>query len=573
MVAGRRAGIIVSNSSRGTSRVASIPPPGAHPLFALASAASADDTRNIFRFEKGSYEKTGDKNWVEKRGDDTFELKETRLAKDVIQLEDAARKLIVYLGEKEATVRKVGNPTPERLPGEWVQADVKPADPKAVQGDKVVWKNLGGTYEKVGEGKWVEKKSGETFELMERVDEKESVTLFDKTRELTITFLEKSANVYRKGQKEPYQRLKGEWVKAEVKPADPKKPDLDPKADGRTVWMAIDVTFELTAPGVWTETTGSQFKTVMKFIQKAVTEEYVELVDEEYKARWVRLTATARLERLTELNKYKAEGKPGGWQIPRDGQARPGAGRGGVRHLAGRQVGGPTAGETARRRVRGGGCVLRQSGAGVEGRCEWHHRGGLERRRPVFRRVRYGRDRRRRQVVEGGGAGCRHLGGESDVRVDRVQRSDRAVGRRLTGGVRERRTGENRRSRVRRGDEERGVRQIAPGGDAPVGGRQHGRRWCGEGRVRVIRRGHRQGEGELPRQGQVRHVGRRRDGRRVRLHRPVRDDSERVGGEGQNPENDQDQAVPGGGGRRCSWTTPGTSRWPGTRSPNRKGTW
>lgn len=369
----------------------------------LATASAADDTRTVFKHDKGTYEKVGDGKWVEKRGDDTFELTVRTVTKEVVMLRDDVRKLNISLGEKQAQVRKDGQPVSDKFAGEWVATDKKSdpkdnpkadtrtlfkhakgegsyefvsegkwvektgrntfelvekmRDDKAIElvddrrrlvikimkdvatvrprdkidatfvhgewvvakpmtdakvppvptpkADKTVWKYDAGHFEKTGDGKWTERTADGVFEWAEKGTSPFKLTLEDAARKLTAEIKSDSALVRTPGQKiSDGKTLKGEWVKF-----DPKA-DLDPKADGRTVWQSPDGTFELSAPGVWTETAG---RTVKKFIQKAVTEEYVELVDEEFKARWVRLTDKARLERLTELNKYRVEGRPGGW--------------------------------------------------------------------------------------------------------------------------------------------------------------------------------------------------------------------------------------------------------------------
>ncbi len=74
----------------------------------IAAAAPAADTRNIFQFDGGSYEKAGPGKWVEKRGDKTFDLKEGKVHAPYVQLSDPARKLTVVLREASAEVMKEG---------------------------------------------------------------------------------------------------------------------------------------------------------------------------------------------------------------------------------------------------------------------------------------------------------------------------------------------------------------------------------------------------------------------------------------------------------------------------------
>jgi hypothetical protein len=281
------------------------------------------DPRVLWKHDKGSFERVAKGKWIEKRGDDEYDLAEVRLDANAVHLRNDGRRLDIVLREKAADARKDGQPVSEKFVGEWVAVEKKDPDPKApgttpgdgkvptvpvAKADKTVWKYDTGHFEKTGEGKWTERTADGAFEWVEKSNLGIKLTLEDTTRKLTAEIKAESALVRTPGQKiSDGKTLKGEWVKYEPKSG------LDPKADGRTVWKSPDVTFELSAPGVWTQTSGGNFKNVKKFTQKAVTEEYVELLDDESKLLWVRLTATARLERLTELNKYKAEGKPGGW--------------------------------------------------------------------------------------------------------------------------------------------------------------------------------------------------------------------------------------------------------------------
>lgn len=281
------------------------------------------DPRVFWKHDKGTYEKVAKGKWIETRGGTEYDLAEERLDVNAVHLRDDARGLSIYLSAKDAQVRKDGQPVSDRFPGEWVKVEVNPADPKVEakppadgkvppvpvpKADRTVWKHDAGHFEKTGAGKWTERTATETVEWSEKGTDPIKVVLEDAAGKLTVELKAESALIRKPGQKiADGKTLKGGWVKYEP------KADLDPKADGRTLWKANDVTFELSAPGVWTEVTGGNSKTVKKFIQKAVTDEYVELVDEEFKSRWVRLTAKNRQERLTELNKYKAEGLPGGW--------------------------------------------------------------------------------------------------------------------------------------------------------------------------------------------------------------------------------------------------------------------
>lgn len=290
-------------------------------LLVAPAARAADpkvDDHTVWKHDKGSFEKTGDGKWVEKRGDDTFEMIEKKADGVVVELRDPKRKLSVWLTDKSADVRKDGQPKAEKLTGGWVAAE-KPSDPDpktdpkadeapTPKAEHTVWKHDGGWFAKTGDGKWTERRGKDTFELTEGKGLPGTVRLEDGTRKLHVILKEDSAFIQKEGQKiKDGETLKGGWVAVGA------KADLDPAKDGRTLWKSPDATFELSAPGVWTETTGKDFKTVKKYTQKAVTEEYVELLDEESKLKWVRLTDKAMLTRLTELNKYAAEGRPGGW--------------------------------------------------------------------------------------------------------------------------------------------------------------------------------------------------------------------------------------------------------------------
>ncbi len=95
----------------------------------------------------------------------------------------------------------------------------------AADDNRTLWKYTEGSFEFVGEGKWVERVGTEKFEWTEKKKNLSVVELYDATRKQTVTIFVTSAQVRKDGAKvNDVTRLKGAWVKTEVKPMPLPKP-------------------------------------------------------------------------------------------------------------------------------------------------------------------------------------------------------------------------------------------------------------------------------------------------------------------------------------------------------------
>jgi WD40 repeat protein len=85
--------------------------------------------------------------------------------------------------------------------------------------DRTVWKYAEGSFESLGEGKWVERVGTEKFEWAEKRRNATVVELYDATRKQTITIFPTNARLRKDGAKvSDVTTIKGAWEKTEVKP-------------------------------------------------------------------------------------------------------------------------------------------------------------------------------------------------------------------------------------------------------------------------------------------------------------------------------------------------------------------
>ena len=104
-----------------------------------APKAKPDEKRTVWKYDKGTFERTADGKWLQKEGDTTREYTEKSVPDDFIEIEDKGRKTTVRLGKNLATIRVVGGKVKDNPPikGGWVDAaqaknpDPKNPDPKA----------------------------------------------------------------------------------------------------------------------------------------------------------------------------------------------------------------------------------------------------------------------------------------------------------------------------------------------------------------------------------------------------------------------------------------------------------
>lgn len=92
-------------------------------VLALSGAAGADekDTRTVWKYATGSYEKQADGTWVHKDGNNTTTYKEVTNKDDYIEIFDRDRKVSIVLNGKYAAIRAPGAKV-RYLDGGWAGA-------------------------------------------------------------------------------------------------------------------------------------------------------------------------------------------------------------------------------------------------------------------------------------------------------------------------------------------------------------------------------------------------------------------------------------------------------------------
>jgi WD40 repeat protein len=262
----------------------------------LSTATLSADDRTVWKHDGGSYERVGDKKWVEKTGADTFEFSELSGSDKEVKLYDRKRKVRVTLRADVALIFDNDNQAkPREVKGGWVEL-AKPA------AERVVWKHTGGTFEKTGDRAWVEKRGADTFPLRETFSSSEQVELFDPKRNARVTLRAGSASVQEGKEKEP-RTLQGDWV-AKADAAAPKPA----AAVERVLWKHDKGQFEKADAGGWVESVSGRR---VNWQEKATTPEHVELYDPAGK-RSVRLAAKEATQKPDDEKAFRPW-TAGGW--------------------------------------------------------------------------------------------------------------------------------------------------------------------------------------------------------------------------------------------------------------------
>lgn len=186
----------------------------------------------LWKYEKGSFERQANGQWIQKEGGKTYTLREDARQPDHTKLYDLTRKVGIRITKDKADVFGNGGKLLESFKGEWdftAQPQAK-ADPKARPKDvgRTAWQYDKGYFLK-GEGnKWVHRSGKLTEEYEEVAARVGYIELQDKSRNLTIRLMRDSA-MSQVGPKGKPDIIKGVWV-------DPGtiKQDVAPKGDPAT---------------------------------------------------------------------------------------------------------------------------------------------------------------------------------------------------------------------------------------------------------------------------------------------------------------------------------------------------
>ncbi|MCU0705415.1 MAG: hypothetical protein MUF18_15695 [Fimbriiglobus sp.] len=188
--------------------------------------------RVVWKHAGGTFEKTGNREWVEKRGAETFPLRETFVSSEQIELFDPKRSARVTLRAGSASVQERKEKEPRTLKGDWVAKADATAPTPIMPAERVLWKHEKGQFEKANAGGWVELVSGRKVNWQEKAATPEHIELYDPAGKRSVRLGAKEATQKPDDEKAFRPWAAGGWV---AKEADPKQP----KPSGRFTELAV----------------------------------------------------------------------------------------------------------------------------------------------------------------------------------------------------------------------------------------------------------------------------------------------------------------------------------------------